>query len=182
MGGLEPRQADRFRRWSSLRLGRRPLLWDDDEDEWDLIAATSTDADGKYCFCNLDPYQNYKVAEHGKSGWVHASPTSIDYIKIPESGGKAGGNDFLNARLGSVCGTKWEDWNLDKQIGSGDGPVSGWAVDLYVMDEVRLDLIASTSTGADGKYCFCDLDPYLYYKVVEEDKTGWVHASPTSID
>ena len=61
-------------------------------------------------------------------------PPSSD-IEIPESGGKAGGNDFLNARLGCIEGTKWEDWNLDKQIGSGDGPVSGWGVDLYVWDD-----------------------------------------------
>ena len=110
-------------------------IWDDIEEEWVLIAATSTDANGKYCFCNLDPYKAYKVAEHGKSGWVQVPPTSYEGIEIPESGGKAGGNDFLNARLGCVEGTKWEDWNLDRKIGSGDGPVSGWGVDLYIWDD-----------------------------------------------
>ena len=93
-------------------------------------------------------------------------------IEIPESGGKAGGNDFLNARLGSVCGTKWEDWNLDRKIGSGDGPVSGWGVDLYIWDDIEEEwvLIAATSTDANGKYCFCNLDPYKVYKVARARK------------
>ena len=103
----------------------------------------------------------------------------VGILKIPVSGGVQYNNtDFLNTRYGSICGTKWEDINLNKVI---DGPdrvapaPPDWTIELWYQDPIdfKWKLLASQST-VSGKYWFTGLDPYLEYKVQEMPQSGWV--------
>ena len=128
---------------------------------------------GKYKFCGLDPYLEYKVQEMPQSGWVEVISES-GILKIPVSGGVQYNNtDFLNTRYGSICGYKYEDKDL-----SGTSPadtiVAGWGVTLKMWDGDSYEIVASTVTDGTGKYCFGGLDPYKKYAVYEELRDTWI--------
>ena len=133
---------------------------------------------GKYKFCGLDPYLDYKVKEVNKNGWVAVIAES-GILRIPVSGGvQYNKTDFLNAKYGCISGTKWEDVNLNKAIDGADRVAPAppdWTIELWYQDPIdfKWKLLTSQST-VSGKYKFCGLDPYLDYKVKEVRRTdGW---------
>jgi len=147
--------------------------------DWSLHITLWTDADGHYCFTNLNPYWIYDVKEELNDTWTPAGPTVFCYIKAEYSGvggmGDIIGVNFTNARNGCICGYKMEDVNLNGEIDGGDTPLAGWGVDLYIWDGYW-QCIAATTTDACGMYCFCNLDPYRYYKVEEwQLNSSWVY-------
>ena len=154
-------------------------LWYQDpiDFKWKLLTSQST-VSGKYKFCGLDPYLDYKVKEVNKNGWVAVIAES-GILKIPVSGGvQYNKTDFLNAKYGCISGTKWEDVNLNKAIDGADRVAPAppdWTIELWYQDPIgyKWKLLTSQST-VSGKYKFCGLDPYLDYKVKEVNKNGWV--------
>ena len=157
-------------------------LWYHDGMSWDVWGYIETDEDGYFCFERLNPFWDYVIEEELKDGWTAANPY-YHYLYPAGSGDHITGIEFLNAKNISICGYKLEDIGLD---GWGcDGPVEGWQVDLYgYVDSDHLvnddwEVHHTTTTDATGKYCFEDLDPYLYYSVSEEMRADW-SPSPVS--
>ena len=76
--------------------------------------------------------------------------------------------------LYEICGHKYADWN-EALI-----PLSGWEITLKKLNEeepVEYELVATTTTDVDGKYCFTGLEEGEY-KVSEEVKPGWEQVYP----
>ena len=148
-------------------------MWDGDS--YETIASTKTDSVGMYCFKDLDPYMKYAVYEEMRDGWIEVIFKNEGLVFTSSGQTLNKGTDFLNAQVGSICGTKWEDMDLSKTINAGDIPVAGWTINLYIQSGSSWKQIADVKTGADGKYCFTGLDPYAYYKVEEDNPVeGWV--------
>ena len=141
-----------------------------------FYASTYTSADGSFCFLNLDPYLVYTVREAlAPEGWMWVSPIDGEYSSLTASGSGVDITDvnFLNVRLGSICGYKYEDKDLSGTINTGDVTVPYWEVLLYVWNGIAYEYLDITLTGLDGKYCFTDLDPYQKYAVYESDYGYW---------
>jgi len=102
-------------------------------------------------------------AEVTPSGEPEASPTpGAEPTESPEPENAT----YVN----SVSGTLWLDMfdDIDNSIYAGDGirqteesPLAGYRVELYKADDTD-NTVASTKTGADGKYSFANIEPGSY--------------------
>jgi protocatechuate 3,4-dioxygenase beta subunit len=138
-----------------------------------LIAWVQTDADGHYMFCGLGP-GTYVVSEESRTGWIHTTPDSETVFMT--SGAHLVIHDFLNFKLGCICGYKFDDSNSNGIWDEGEDPISGWPI--YMVRDA-LPTIYVTYTDENGKYCFRNLeaDYYIVYEVVP---AGWAATTLTS--
>jgi protocatechuate 3,4-dioxygenase beta subunit len=146
----------------------------------ELIATTTTDADGNYSFADLVP-GDYIVEEETQTGWQAVSAAVVGAEVTANTDTDV---DFVNEELGSISGTKTADTNNDD---AGDVGVEGWTINLYSdvdgdgeIDEGVDELLDSTTTDSDGNYSFGDLAPGDYI-VEEETQTGWQAVSATVV-
>jgi protocatechuate 3,4-dioxygenase beta subunit len=149
-----------------------------------LVRTTITDSNGDYCFDNL-PLGDYIVKEFLDPGWHAVNPASGQRaVHLANSGSgilcwppppppSVTDVDFVNARWGRICGTKYEDVDGD---GDGDIGLLGVTIKLY---DVTGALVRTTTTDANGHYCFEDL-ALGDYIVREELGTGWYAVDPVS--
>ena len=146
-------------------------IWFECVSPYYLTAYAVTDADGYYQFTGL-PTGTYLVWEVVQAGWT---PTSADTVAVEIIGHTEARVDFLNFELGSIEGYKYEDMDGDGELGEGDVALPGWTIYLYRSGE----LVAMTTTDADGYYSFFDLGPGTY-TVSEEARTGWIATNDAS--
>ena len=141
----------------------------------DLVAIEKTDANGNYTFNNLvaGTYQIYEVQPSdyvdGKDvlGRVNGlatgeSTTSDQFTNITIRGGQQGVDyDFGEIRLSSLQGFVHIDSNGDCLFDSqqGDIPLTGVTIQLRDQDG---NLVAETTTNANGSYQFDSLLPGMY--------------------
>jgi hypothetical protein len=145
---------------------------------WEIYDQTTTDSNGYYSFEVCEGGQ-YKVEEEQKIGWTPSSPTSFTFDGLS---GVSRMNDFFNFHCFSVSGNKYEDVNGDGDWDAGEPGIGGWTITLYQSTDggATWTEFASTKTDGTGYYEFCVCE-YGLYKVVEEDRTGWIATSPTEI-
>ena len=128
--------------------------WDEtlDVPDWIPFDTRTTDSNGKYCFKGLEA-GTYKVSEVLISGWEQDYPENNEHIVVlPEDASDCEEEtnlyNFVNAELFDLCGHKYGvDW-----LGI-ETPLAGWTIKLMDGDKVT----ATTTTDADGHYCFKDL-------------------------
>ena len=132
-----------------------------------LIGSTTTDVDGFYSFCDLEP-GDYEVCEEVEDGWMAASdecvPVTLDCQDATDV-------NFYNTPLLCISGYKIDDC-------TGEG-LEGWTINLYAGQDSGA-LIDSTTTDVDGFYSFCDLAPGDY-EVCETLQAGWTNVTPLCI-
>ncbi|MEM7536066.1 MAG: SdrD B-like domain-containing protein [Chloroflexota bacterium] len=146
------------------------------DENGDIIATTTTDENGVYCFMGL-PAGFYVVGEEVPDGWEQTFPTSEVYEVQLDSGQVIEGLDFGNRRVpdgGSIYGVKFEDLNGNGEWDDGEPVIPGWPIYLY---DAAGNIIAETKTDENGVYCFMNLPPGLYI-VGEEHPVGWVQTFP----
>ena len=135
-------------------------------DESGTTTSNSTDADGNYSFCGLEP-GDYIVCEELKDGWKNITPTCVpvpldcddevvDFENIPAS-------LCINGTKISNC--------------TGEG-IAGWNIKLY--SEFGLEM-NSTTTDANGEYSFCNLEAGNY-TVCEVLQGGWKNVTARCIE
>ncbi|MCA6122782.1 hypothetical protein J6500_12870 [Bradyrhizobium sp. WSM 1704] len=153
-------------------------------DAGEQVAQTTTDATGSYSFTGLTP-GDYLIKEEDRSGWVHLSSAQINQDSVT-SGQNLTNQDFVNYRLGSISGHKYEDADASNATTGDRSAVSGWTITLYndanhnnVADAG--EQVAQTTTDATGSYSFTGLTPGDYL-IKEEDRSGWVHLSSAQIN
>ncbi len=95
-------------------------------------------------------------------------------------GGKTATVDFYNIRPGTIIGYKYEDMAGDGP-GGADNPIDGWAITLWMGSTNLGTVYTGADDWPDGYYEFTQLRPGTY-TVVEEDRIGWTHTSPSFID
>ncbi len=135
---------------------------------------------------------SYTVDEEEMAGYEHldimvtGDATNI-VINIPggwasfdlEQGGTAT-VDFDNVLPGNINGYKYEDMAGDGPGGT-DVPIDGWAITLWMGSTNLGTVYTGTGDWPDGYYEFTDLLSGDY-RVVEEDRIGWTHTSPSFVD
>ncbi len=132
---------------------------DGEADAGEIVASTTTDADGFYLFTDLNP-GDYLVVEEDRSGWTATTPMLIELDGIT-SGDTSFGNDFLNFDLFDISGTKYSDANGNGAFDTGEQGLAG--VTIYV-DLNGNDVFDSadepwTVTGSNGIWSITDLGP-----------------------
>jgi len=142
-----------------------------------VTVTTTTDATGNYCFNNLGA-GSYAVSETQKSGWTQTFPAAPGTYSIRLSLGlNLVGQNFGNQQiLGSICGMKFNDINGDGIQNNGEPGLSGWTINL-TYGGLAAAVTLTTTTGADGSYCFNNLTANTY-TVSETQQSGWTQISP----
>jgi protocatechuate 3,4-dioxygenase beta subunit len=133
-----------------------------------LVATTTTNANGLYSFDNLAP-GTYSVVEVQPAGYLdgdegvgtvegaaRGSLSGNDRIsQITLTSGQAGVNyEFCEHEPASLCGTVWHDVDNDGIRESGELGIANALIELRTMDGT---LVATTQTDATGRYCFNNL-------------------------
>ncbi len=129
--------------------------------------STTTNGRGDYRFIGLTP-GTYHVREVPQSGWVQVAPIASQYLVVLTSGQISKNNDFVNGRLGSISGMKYEDKNGNGYKNWGEGGLSGWTIVLKKSNAT----IATSTTAANGSYSFTNLIPGVY-RLSEVLQPGW---------
>ncbi len=130
------------------------------------IVCTTTDENGDYSFCGLEPGE-YEVCEETRNSWVPIDPICIDVTLVEES---AEGVDFHNEPLLCIEGRKISGCN-------GEG-LAGWTIDLL---DYAGGVIRTAETNETGYYEFSGLAPGDY-RVCEVLKDGWMSVGEECID
>ena len=146
-----------------------------------IIDVALTDARGCYSFDEL-PNGNYVVIEidpidASSENDVQGSPFDSE-IAVVLSGADVSGRDFLDDGLilHVLSGQVRDDFDEDGAFTDADLPVGGVVVRLFADTNGDgtadpSELVASTTTGSDGRYVFTNL-PDGRYLVVETDPSG----------
>jgi len=79
---------------------------------------------------------------------------------------------------GKIEGRKYHDLDQSGTLTLGDTLIQGWRVDLR--DDLNTSTLDTTVTDANGYYTFNNLIP-ADYRVIEEDRPGWIHVSPSDV-
>ena len=141
-----------------------------------IVATTTSDANGNYEFDNLFP-GTFIVAEVLQSGWTQTQPVNPNYYEFStQSGMNETGLNFGNFSTGTFTGTVYNDLNGDGTKESNEPVLAGWTIDLLNQAGA---LVATTTSNAQGQYTFTDVSAGVY-TIEEIVQTGWYITEPTN--
>jgi len=152
---------------------------------------STTDADGKYKFCELEP-GNYSVKfssipEDKAFTKQNEAADDVDSDANPDTGMsdsvEIDRDDNMTVDAGLVkllCigDYVWEDTNADGQQDTGEPGIDGVKVTLTMPDGTKKE----TTTKDGGKYSFCKLEPNKTYKVTFGTLSGYTPTTNNSGD
>lgn len=158
-----------------------------------VVAAIKTGLSGLHLEVTFDP--------QSCSSWVKFEPISADQfreiITVPldtppgtysftveahDENGNSYGSQSVALTIpapevtGRITGMKYHDLNGDGLRTPGEPGLKDWTIRLYGSAG---NLVASTATGADGRYAFTNLEDGAY-TVTEVQKSGWTQTAPAS--
>ena len=150
-----------------------------------LLETYTTDDDGKYIFCNLEPKKEYTVKEAQPNGYCDGQESQgtvagnkygdisvNDTISgIPVISGKKGTEfNFGELKYSSIAGYVYEDLDNDGLKETGEPGIEKVTVQLWVWNDTEGKYIYTNrfvETDASGYYKFDNLCPYKKFRVVE---------------
>ena len=148
------------------------------------VRTTTTDANGKYTFDNLEPGE-YQIFEQQPDGFYQGGQktgTGGGQVLGPDllgttllAGADITGYDFCELPPGSISGFVHVDDDGDCEFDPDEAPLSNVVIELRD-DNDRL--IATTTTNASGKYTFGDLAPGRYH-IIETQPEGYFQGGQT---
>jgi len=139
-----------------------------------LIATTVTDVNGDYSFADVGP-GTYTVQEVLQAGWIQTTPAPPGTFTVTATSGQnSTGLLFGNYQFVTYSGTVYNDLNGSGMIAPGDPGLQGWTVELL---DTHGNIVATTTSAADGSYSFADLT-YGVYTIEEVTQTGWYQTEP----
>ena len=141
-----------------------------------IVATTTSDANGNYEFDNLFP-GTFIVAEVLQSGWTQTQPVNPNYYEFAtQSGLNETGLNFGNFSSGTFTGTVYNDLNGDGIHEPTEPALKGWTIDLLNQAGT---FVATTTSNAAGQYTFTDVSAGVY-TIEEIVQSGWVITEPTN--
>lgn len=147
------------------------------------VGSTTTAGDGTYSFTSLLP-GFYRISEDTTvPGWINQSAASIDLTLY--SGDNSTDNNFVNFKLGSIQGRKFEDLNLNTIPDPGEQYLDNWQIRIYKWNPnggswQNIDNRMTGHTGTLGEYTSVDLAQGLY-KICEVQQPGWAETEPAGV-
>jgi hypothetical protein len=122
---------------------------------------------------------NYVVTETMQAGWSSTSPGgALPHRNVTVAAGVNPASQMfgnVHAAPNQICVEKYQDLNKNRHFDSGEPPLSGWT---FTITNASGNVVASGTTGADGRYCtFSNLSPGSY-TVTETPQAGWVNTDP----
>ncbi len=118
------------------------------------FATTTTDGNGFWSFTVCEG-GDYEVKEVLQDGWIATAPTSFSFTA---SSGQAQSGNFLNFKLGSICGAKFYDANHNGVRDAGEATIPGFHIELLQGGVV----VDTATTDAEGGFCFDGLTAGVY--------------------
>ncbi len=141
-----------------------------------LVATTTSDANGNYEFDNLFP-GSFTISEVVMAGWTQTQPVNPDYYAFTtQSGLNETGLNFGNFEPAIFSGVLYNDLNGGGTLEPNDPLLANWTVDLLNSSG---GLVATTTSNSSGVYTFGNLSPAVY-TIEEITPTGWVITQPTN--
>ncbi len=167
-----------------------------------VVAVTTTDANGNYLFNNLPPNTNYQVGFSAPAGTVitsggtlttgnattNSDPNPATGLTSTINSGAPGtqitGVDagLKNDPKGAIGDYVWNDVNNNGIQDAGEPGIPGVTMKLYdpgpdgVVGGGDDILIATTTTNANGYYVFSNLDPAKYF-IVATPVSGYTNSA-----
>lgn len=144
----------------------------------EVIDSSSTTHNGCHTWRDLEPLappNAYDVHEVVPEGWFALTP--IDVVCDPIPSGGTCRVEFVNSQYASKSGHKWHDLNANGFWDAGEPGLPGWTIELWQ----GTDVLATTTTDADGAYAFSRLPPGSY-TVREACPPDWYQSYPTPTD
>ncbi|MFO0802292.1 MAG: SdrD B-like domain-containing protein [Gemmataceae bacterium] len=134
-----------------------------------LIATTTTDANGSYTFVNL-PAGNYRIVEIQPQDYGNSPVGPATTRDVTLTTGGLPNQDF-GETLGSIGGTVYSDLNGNGVRDAGEPGLAGVAVQLTGFLQAGVFTIAGT-TDANGNFLFDNLVP-ASYNLAETQPAGY---------
>jgi hypothetical protein len=145
--------------------------------ESDLVASTTTDADGFYEFFGLSN-GSYTVKEINLANYVSTTEDEVDFdVNSPMPALTVDFGDVPVAELGSISGTVYNDLNRSRTFNEGDEGLDDVTV---LLKDSEGDTLESTFTNELGFYSFDELMPGMY-TIHEEDPAGYYSTTPHEV-
>ncbi|MEX1040713.1 MAG: SdrD B-like domain-containing protein [Pirellulaceae bacterium] len=151
-----------------------------------VVGTQITDAQGKYAFTGLRA-GNYSIIEVQPSGWLDGLDAAGTIGGVTVGSATNPGDKISNIDLkwgdegvqydfgeflpGAISGYVYADYNENCVFETGEPPIAG--VKVTLLDEAG-NIVATTTTDANGKYLFGDLPPGKY-TVQETQPEGYFH-------
>ena len=110
---------------------------------------------------------------------------TLKFVSVSSNNGAgpADGGNFLDAINvtcpASICGTKFNDVNGDGIQNNGETGLPNWTINLNYTDAAGTPVTLTTTTDADGNYCFNNL-PAMTYTFSETQQSGWTQTYPAA--
>lgn len=144
--------------------------------DWNTVATTVTDREGRYCFTNLGQ-GDYEITEEQPKGWQQVLPGGLGSYQLNLGLGqhREGLNfgNFISPATGQICGIKFNDLNGNGQRDAGEPGIADWQINIGGAVET------SILTDQKGAYCFPNL-PSGAYRIAEEQRSGWRQTTPAN--
>jgi hypothetical protein len=117
------------------------------------------------------------VACNPPSGSFFGLGTTTVTCTATDRCGNSDSCQFTVTVLGYICGYKFRDDNGNGvwEPHLGEPPLAGWTIELR--DQLG-NVLQTTTTGPDGKFCFLGLTSPGTYVVCEVLQNGWVNTTP----
>ncbi len=139
-----------------------------------ILATTTTDAQGDYNFAGVGPGV-VTVSEVLMTGWTQTQPiNSASYSLTTQSGFDETGLNFGNFRMTTVSGVVYNDISGSGIPSPLDPNLANWTIDLENTSGNVLASVLSTSTG---RFSFTSV-PAGTYLIAEVVPANWVQTEP----
>lgn len=139
------------------------------DDRGRILRRTLTDSEGRYRFEDLAPdryqireiqpagyYQGGQVV--GSGGGIVLADDHLGQIDVGPNQ-QLTGYDFCELEGGSLAGRVWSETDRNRSLGSDDERLAGVGIELL---DTGGQVVARTTTDANGEYRFQDLAPGTY--------------------
>ncbi len=141
-----------------------------------MVATTTSDANGNYEFDNLFP-GSFTISEVLMSGWTQTQPVNPDFYSFTtQSGLDETGLNFGNVMPASFSGIVYNDLKGTGIPAPNDPLLANWTIDLFNQGG---GLVATTTSNARGQYSFTGVSTGTY-TIEEVVQPGWVITEPTN--